>query len=801
MVTHFGAFCFIIGLKLAQSPRHVGSQFSILWLSLINIALNTLMLIISSSINQNLSSANRFISASSFFSILIATQLVNNLNIRPKLKNSFFIYFNLVISYQFIVTNFQDMLQSMSSTKNKLFLSFALSLLVMVIIWCVNCLLFHLKDHLKLNTIINQKLKNFNLKIFIATLKEFIFHHSLQIWSFIIIYLLSFLSMILMNTSFTISPNVDAHYNIFIYTLFMRQPMILLNTFLIFLLFTITIILTKRFWISHGITFILVGFFIVTNRLKIAARDEPILPSDLNMITSFSSLLGMVSNAVYIAATVILLIVIVLIIFLEKKFPKNIKISKKIIVTSILLIILTSLSTIKLNHNHSFSNTIATSLGNDPKFFNQLAGAQNNGSIQQFLNNIDMKIMNVPTDYSKKSMQRISHKYSTIAKQINSNRTNDISKQTIIFNLSESFSDPTRVPNLKISVDSIPYIRSLKEKTTSGIMMSSGYGGGTANMEYMSLTGLSLTNFAPTLTTPFTQIVGNLQFDPAFPNLFHTTSAIHPYIGTFYNRTVAYKKLGIDKFSFLGSKYKIKHKSKIENSPYLSDTTAYKNLLDQINSKKSGQFISLATMQNHFPYDKGYYSSSKYKVSGSAVDTITTKQSIEDYAAGIHYTDIAVQNFITKIDKIDKPITIVWYGDHLPGIYSGDNMNTYESELHETDYFVYSNKFARSHGIGTKKLNYQYTDPNNFASILLSQTNSKVTPFYAFMTEKQNKFPAISVSTKNNNSILLTNNSGETVSFSNLNTKQKTLYHEYKLIQYDIVSGNNYLAKSFFSGN
>lgn len=128
-------------------------------------------------------------------------------------------------------------------------------------------------------------------------------------------------------------------------------------------------------------------------------------------------------------------------------------------------------------------------------------------------------------------------------------------------------------------------------------------------------------------------------------------------------------------------------------------------------------------------------------------------------------------------------------------------MSTYESQLHETDYFIYSNKFARNHGIGTNKLNYKYTDPNNFASILLDQTNSKVSPFYAFMTKMHNGFPAISVSTSGDNSVLLTDNSGKKVKESSLTRKQKKLYHEYKLIQYDIVSGNNYLSKSFYEVN
>ncbi|MCQ4948003.1 hypothetical protein NE602_27885, partial [Bacteroides cellulosilyticus] len=70
--------------------------------------------------------------------------------------------------------------------------------------------------------------------------------------------------------------------------------------------------------------------------------------------------------------------------------------------------------------------------------------------------------------------------------------------QNIIFNLSESFSDPRRVPGIKLAHDPMPNIERLKKNNTSGLMISSGYGGGTANMEYMTLTGLALCNFSPT---------------------------------------------------------------------------------------------------------------------------------------------------------------------------------------------------------------------------------------------------------------------------------------------------------------
>ncbi len=44
--------------------------------------------------------------------------------------------------------------------------------------------------------------------------------------------------------------------------------------------------------------------------------------------------------------------------------------------------------------------------GNDPTFYNQLAGAQKNGPVLQFLNNLDVQVMERPADYSAKKWHR-----------------------------------------------------------------------------------------------------------------------------------------------------------------------------------------------------------------------------------------------------------------------------------------------------------------------------------------------------------------------------------------------------------
>ena len=58
-------------------------------------------------------------------------------------------------------------------------------------------------------------------------------------------------------------------------------------------------------------------------------------------------------------------------------------------------------------------------------------------------------------------------------------------------------------------------------KNTSGTMLAQLFGGGTANMEFEALTGMSLSQFQPQMNTPYQMLVPNYQ---RFPHLSATSS-------------------------------------------------------------------------------------------------------------------------------------------------------------------------------------------------------------------------------------------------------------------------------------
>ena len=134
-------------------------------------------------------------------------------------------------------------------------------------------------------------------------------------------YLIAALSMLLMNDGFSVSPNVDATYNIFAYTFGQRELLLLFTAFLIFAVIKFIQALTNRYWVGLISVIAVSAVFVVANHEKIVARNEPILPADIAMVRVAKNLFGMVDGVVWIVALVTLVILIAVTVWLEKTHP------------------------------------------------------------------------------------------------------------------------------------------------------------------------------------------------------------------------------------------------------------------------------------------------------------------------------------------------------------------------------------------------------------------------------------------------------------------------------------------------
>lgn len=602
---------------------------------------------------------------------------------------------------------------------------------------------------------------------------------------------------------------------------------LLLNLLIIGLVYLVVLMVANRFWVASPIMVALALIISVIEHFKVELRYEVVQPADLAFIHNgnageLTTFMPSDAAATITMAAVVMAVVIALCAWLnhiDGRHGSMIRMSGKAkglgAIIRILLIVLPvgalGLYTHDVGTTDSWAYHVSRGMGDTPSMWDSVYDAQRNGVLPAFLRVVNPRVMDKPADYSEATMKQIADRYAKEADAINKNRADKLTNSTVIAVLSESLADPDNVPGVTLNEDPMPNIHAIMENTTSGKMLSSGYGGGTANLEYMELTGLSMANFDSSLTSPYQQLVPAESWTPTFNQMWgkQHSIALHPYEASMYSRESNYKKFGFSHFYALnGGTDVISHQDKLDDSPYVCDKAAYESTLEQVESTKDPQFVQLMTMQNHMPYNN-WYKNNEFKATNTE-DSPALKESeteaIDTYAKGVQHTDEATADFLERLDSIDKPITVIFYGDHLPSIYKTAGKDSANSiALHETNYFIWSNKASGRQGV--KIDDSTYSSPNFFMAQAADQMDAKVSPYLAFLERLHANVAAMEPPVVNTiqgwdripegNNIYL-DQDGKEVAYADLDAQAKQLLSDYKLIQYDITAGNHYLKDTSF---
>lgn len=602
-----------------------------------------------------------------------------------------------------------------------------------------------------------------------------------------------------------------------------------LNFIVLGVLYLTIILVINRFWVATAVFGTLMTVFAIADKIKVELRNEPIIPADLQFITggngdsimSFITKKDMILINSAVTGVIWLIVVCAVLQFLDRRrglipytWKRSAFVSVKNITamvcrwaTAILSVVLCVSFTWGLPVEGSWAKNFATGLSDAPQLWNAMGDSAANGPTMNFLRLAHVKIMDKPSGYSKENMEALAKKYAGEAETINQTRTANLTDNTVIMVLSETYSDPTRVLGISFTEDPMPQIRAIKSATTSGLMLSPGYGGGTANIEYQALTGLSMANYDPSLSIAYQQLVPKLKWTPTFNQIWNNeygrsgSEAFHAFSRTMYLRDGNYKKFGFARFYATDGKPSLANLSPIDSAWYASDASFYTDVLANLVKKTSPSFIQTVTMQNHMPFNDWYQNNQFKSADTSSNISNDERTNIDTYAKGVNYTDQATADFLNQLDQINRPITVIFYGDHLPGIYttaSKDRQN--QINLHETDYFIWSNAASASAGTKLDNASSAYTSSNYFMAQTAQHLNAKVSPYLAFLTEMHAAIPAMSVpaSAGDSNQPVYLDTEGNRVLAKSLTANQKKLLHDYQLIQYDLTAGKQYLKYTDF---
>ncbi|KAB8288960.1 phosphoglycerol transferase [Bifidobacterium ramosum] len=629
------------------------------------------------------------------------------------------------------------------------------------------------------------------------------------------------------------------------------QFQFLLNLLVIGAVYAVLVFAINRFWIASGLMVTVAGVIAVLERMKVLVRSETIRPTDITLMASggaggmgdtvTNTPAGSVEAIVQMTVTVAVLLAVCVtaavfdgrrsLIVTPRRFIGRVRRGLAAVICAAMLVAFAA----DLGTTGSWANSFAAGFGDKAKLWDSIEDAQSNGVAVGFLRLTRPKVMDRPANYSEATMRKVAQRYAAQAAAINRTRTTNLTDGTVVMILSESFSDPTRVPGITLNDDPMPYIRSLKKTTTSGLMLSSGYGGGTANLEFQALTGLSMTNFDASLSSPYQQLVPQMTWSPSFNQIWNadgdTSQAVHPYNPALYSRATNYRKFGFANFYSQNDPLIADHATRIDRSHYISDETSYDSVLKLIDAasdstsnhaadgKSGSQFIQLVTMQNHMGYEN-WYDHNQFTASSTTGTPLSADERthIDTYAKGMSYTDQYTKAFLSKLDAMSKPVTVIFYGDHLPSIYkhaSADDRNSIP--LHETDYFIWSNRAAREATRKTEIAGVEhadasasdsdadenaYTSPNYLMAQTAAHLNARVSPYLAFLTAMHRAVPAMEPPVVNvtqgwtripEGTPLYLDADGKQIDVSRASAATKRLLDDYRLIQYDITAGDGYL--------
>ena len=201
-------------------------------------------------------------------------------------------------------------------------------------------------------------------------------------------------------------------------------------------------------------------------------------------------------------------------------------------------------------------------------YWNMVATTQSYGYVNSFVAYAkhDM-IHRKPAGYSRETVFNVLEQYEF--KQENQ-MTEEYPNIIVIMN--ESFADLPETYGFATAEDGMPFIHSLTENTIKGTVLTSVFGGSTANTEYEFLTGNTMA-FLSEGNVPYVQFVKSKQESLVHDLnvLGYQTIAFHPCAAGNYNRNKVYPLLGFDESYFIRD-YKNPEKIRkyvINISPYL----------------------------------------------------------------------------------------------------------------------------------------------------------------------------------------------------------------------------------------
>ncbi len=419
-----------------------------------------------------------------------------------------------------------------------------------------------------------------------------------------------------------------------------------------------------------------------------------------------------------------------------------------------------------------------------PRMWDQKDNYASNGFVLAFALNLPMATVAAPSDYSAEAIDRIAAQSGAVAVAAGE-------RPDVVIVMSESFWDPTRLPGVRITPDPIPTARSLR----SGEVFSPEFGGMTANVEFEALTGFS-NAFLPYGSIPYQQYVRTKI--PSLATFFrdqgYATTALHPFQGWFWNRSVVYDAFGFERFL---SEENLPALEK--RGPLASDAAMTEEIIRRADAEEEPVFIFAVSLQGHGPYEPNRYKDATHTVSAPSLED-RTRGSVLSFAEGAADADRGLARLVEWAKGRERPTVIAFFGDHLPPLGAAFVESGYMKEPvasrraplaqmkaeHETPLAIWSNRSGPRTDVGT-------ISPA-FLPLEILEAAGMEHPYYTgFLGAVREKFPVV-------DRHLLVDRDGQALADWARGKAVDPLISDFRLLQYDVMFGDRLSIGRLFPG-
>ena len=532
----------------------------------------------------------------------------------------------------------------------------------------------------------------------------------------------------------------------------------ILNYLPILLLMLMLYFISGNCIFASGIPFMIFTAAAFANRTKSTLRQDPLVPSDLSVITEVKSILqnyDKIYMILAIAAVLITLAIIALAFLFFKKSDK-LTVKKRILGAG------GCIACFVIMFSTAYSNTeLYNSYAVDGYIYFKVNQYISKGFLYSFIYDINNLKVEKPSSYNPEA-------FNAIDDTAESTELNDISKPNIVMIMSEAFSDISNSESINFDEygDPLEFYNQFinRDDVISGHIVVPNFGGGTSDTEFDVLTGCS-TKYIDSSQVSYNFIRKPMEAMPRLlKNIGYDTLAIHPGYGWFYNRTNVYKNMGFDDFIYLEEDFDPSTQNK---GGYISDEVTTQSIIDNfenhVKNNDDPLFEFCVTIQNHGPYEEKY-ENLKTNFSTDIQLTDDEKAIYSGYFQGIDDADAQIETLVNYFESIDEPVVLVFFGDHLPGFSNGMsyfsqfrpdidlNGNQWQQmKAYETPFFIWANDVAlKTTNFSENAKNIKMPVNDIISSFYLGTTvmelldMGNISPLFGFVNELRGSLPVAS---------------------------------------------------------